>query len=382
MIYLDNAATSYPKPIEVINAVNKSFSHYSANPGRSGHSLSVNTTMQVFSCREKLNDLFDGFGEEFVSFTMNCTYALNFAIKSVLKKGDHCLISSLEHNSVLRPVNKLKEDGIIDYSIFAVNEDEDETLESLKSNLRNNTKLIVVTAVSNVFGNIMPLEKIGEFAKEKNILFFVDGAQGAGIIPLKMNKMKIDCLAVPGHKGLMGPMGTGVLLHNGCIENSLIEGGTGTESFNFAQPKIYPELLESGTLNVPAICGLKKGVEIVLKCGEENIFKEETELMKYMFNELMNLRGIVVYRENYDEEHFAPIVSFNVNGMHSEETASLFNEQGIAVRGGFQCSPLAHKTYGTEATGVVRVSPSKFTTKKDVNYVLNFLQKIAKNKNL
>ena len=380
MIYLDNAATTYPKPTEVINAVNKSFSLYGANPGRSGHNLSINTAMEIYSTREKLNDLFDGYGSEFISFTMNCTYALNMAIKGVLKKGDHIIISSLEHNSVLRPIFKMTSDGLVSSSVFTVTHNTDETISNLKKEIRDNTKIIIVTAVSNVFGDILPLEQISKVAKENNILFFVDGAQGAGIIPIKMKKMGINCLCVPGHKGLLGIMGVGAILHDGCIKDTIIEGGTGSESFNYFQPQNFPEKLEGGTLNVPAICGLKKGIEIVSAYGVENIFKEETELMKMMFNELSSMRKVVLYRNEYNEKIKAPLIAFNIKGYHSEEVASYLNDNSVAVRGGYHCSPLAHKTYGTEDIGAVRISPSRFTTKKDVIYVINLLQKIAKNK--
>ena len=380
MIYLDNAATTYPKPVEVINTVNKSFSLYGANPGRSGHNLSINTAMEVYSAREKLNELLDGYGSEFVSFTMNCTYALNMAIKGVLRNGDHVIMSSLEHNSVLRPIYKMASDGVISSSIFTVSHDVEETIYNLKKEIRENTKLIIVTAVSNVFGDILPLEEISKVAKENNILFFVDGAQGVGIIPIKMKKLGINCLCVPGHKGLLGVMGVGAILHDGCITGTIIEGGTGSESFNFLQPQNFPEKLEAGTLNVPAICGLKKGVEIVSSYGVENIFSDETALMKMMFNELSGMRKVILYRNEYDEKIRAPLIAFNIKGYHSEEVASFLNENSVAVRGGYHCSPLAHKTYGTENVGAVRISPSRFTTKKDVNYVINLLQKIAKNK--
>ena len=380
MIYLDNAATTYPKPTEVINEVNKSFSLYGANPGRSGHNLSINTAMEIYSTREKLNDLFDGYGSEFISFTMNCTYALNMAIKGVLKKGDHIIMSSLEHNSVLRPIFKMTADGLVSSSVFTVTHDTDETISNLKKEIRDNTKIIIVTAVSNVFGDILPLEQISKVAKENNILFFVDGAQGAGIIPIEMKKMGINCLCVPGHKGLLGIMGVGAILHDGCIKDTIIEGGTGSESFNYFQPQNFPEKLEGGTLNVPAICGLKKGIEIVSAYGVENIFKEETDLMKMMFNELSSMRKVVLYRNEYNEKIKAPLIAFNIKGYHSEEVASYLNDNSVAVRGGYHCSPLAHKTYGTEDIGAVRISPSRFTTKKDVIYVINLLQKIAKNK--
>ena len=382
MIYFDNAATSYPKPKEVINEVNKAFSLYGANPGRSGHDMSMNTALAVFSAREALNTFFDGYGSEYVSFTSNCTESLNMAIKGILKKGDHVIMSSLEHNSVLRPILKLAEQGVISSSVFAVSHNDEETLYNLKKEIRNNTKLIVTTAVSNVFGDILPLEEIAETAKENKILFLVDGAQGAGVLPIKMKTTGINCLCIPGHKGLLGPMGVGALLHDGCVTETIIEGGTGTESFNYSQPASFPERLESGTLNVPAICGLKKGVEIISSYGTKNIFKEESDLMEYFFNELSDIRGIILYKNEYEREKQAPLLSFNIKNMHSEEVSALLNNNSVAVRGGFHCSPSAHKTYGTEGTGVVRISPSRFNTKKDVKYVLNLLQQIAKNKNV
>lgn len=382
MIYFDNAATTFPKPREVINEVNKAFSLYGANPGRSGHDMSMQTAMAVYSARETLNAFFDGFGSEYVSFTANCTESLNMAIKGILKKGDHVIISSLEHNSVLRPVVKLAEMNIITFSVFSVTQNEEETLNNLKKEIRSNTKLIITTAVSNVFGDILPIEKIGRIAKENNILYMVDGAQGAGVMPIKMKQSGINCLCIPGHKSLYGPMGVGAVLHDGSIKETIIEGGTGTESFNFSQPVAFPERLESGTLNVPAICGLKKGVEITSSYGVKNIFNEESDLIELLFNELSSIRNIILYKSEYDRKTQAPLLSFNVKNMHSEEVSALLNRESVAVRGGFHCSPLAHKTYGTEMTGAVRVSPSRFNTKKDVKYVINLLQKIAKNKNV
>lgn len=382
MIYFDNAATTYPKPREVINEINKAFTLYGANPGRSGHDMSMNTALAVYSARETLNTFFDGYGSEYVSFTSNCTGSLNMAIKGILESGDHVIISSLEHNSVLRPVIKLAEQKKITFSVFAVTHNEEETLFNLKKEIKDNTKLIITTAVSNVFGDILPLENIGRIARENNILFMVDGAQGAGVIPIKMKQMGINCLCIPGHKSLYGPMGIGAILHDGCIKETIIEGGTGTESFNFNQPLAFPERLESGTLNVPAVCGLKKGVEITSSYGVNNIFGDESELMELMFNELSGIRNIILYKNEYNRKTQAPLIAFNVKNMHSEEVSAFLNSNSVAVRGGFHCSPLAHKTYGTELTGAVRVSPSRFNTKKDVKYVINLLQKIAKNKNV
>lgn len=377
MIYLDNAATSYPKPFEVIRTVNAAFSLYGANPGRSGHDMSVASALQVFKAREKLNDFFNGEGSEFVSLFPNCTYALNIAIKGIVKAGDHIVISSVEHNSVSRPVYALKAAGVADFSVFKVSDNPEETVENFKNVFQKNTRLCVVTAVSNVFGNILPLKELSETAHSNGALFFVDGAQGAGCIELDMKKQGIDCLCVPGHKGLMGPMGTGALLHKNLDFSPIISGGTGVNSFEPLQPDSYPERLESGTLNVPGICGLLKGTEYVERYGIKNIYNRESELCKMLFEELKRINGVILYREDYDVKNFAPLVSFNVDGLHSEQVAEFLNRNSVAVRGGFHCSPFAHISKGTQEVGAVRVSPSVNNTQKDIKNLLNLVRKIA-----
>ncbi len=377
MIYLDNAATSFPKPAEVVKSVNSAFSLYGANPGRSGHDMSVSSALQVYKCREALDRFFNGYGSEFVSFFPNCTYALNAAIKGIVKKGDHIIISSLEHNSVLRPVHKLKQEGMVDYTVFKVGLSDEETLENFRLSFKDNTTLCMVTAVSNVFGNILPLKKLADISHKNGAYFFVDGAQGAGVIELDMKNQGIDCLCVPGHKGLLGPMGTGALLHKNLSFSSIIEGGTGTASFDFSQPETYPEHLESGTLNVPGLCGLRKGVSIVEKTGINKIFYKESKLCQQLFYGLKELPKVSVYRQEYDASRYAPLVSFNIKNMHSEQVSSILNSQGFAVRGGYHCSPLAHISQKTQKQGAVRVSPSVFNQEKDIKNLLNLVRKIA-----
>lgn len=377
MIYLDNAATSYPKPQEVINAVNRAFYKYGANPGRSGHNMSLEAAGEVYKCRQLLNNFFNGFGCEFVSFFPNCTYALNTAVKGIVKHGDHIIISSLEHNSVARPVYKLQASGVCDFSVFKVAETEEETLENFKAAFKENTRLCIVTAVSNVFGNILPLKKLADISHKNGAYFFVDGAQGAGVTEINMKEQGIDCLCVPGHKGLLGPMGTGALLHRNLDFNTIFEGGTGTASFDLEQPEEYPEKLESGTVNVPGICGLSKGVEKVTSIGREKIFQRETSLSKELFYGLKTIPNIVLYRSEYDEINYAPLVSFNVKNKHSEQISELLNRHGFAVRGGYHCAPLAHISYGTNDIGAVRISPSFNSTQKDIKNLLNFAIKIA-----
>lgn len=377
MIYLDNAATSFFKPFEVTSAVADALSFYSANPGRSGHDLSVKTAEKVFEAREALNDFFNGWGSEYVSFTSNCTEALNIAIKGILKRGDHVVISCFEHNSVVRPLHKLKMNGLIDYSVFNAYDDTEETIKSFKKQFRKNTRLCVVTAVSNVFGNILPVEILSKIAHENGALFFVDGAQGAGVIELDMQKQGIDCLCVPGHKGLLGPMGIGAVLHNNLPFNTLIEGGTGTNSLELYMPSGFPERLESGTLNVPGILGLCAGVKYVASQKTSKIFQKESEITGEAFDGLKQMKNVVLYTASNDFSKYAPVLSFNINGVHSEEVAYLLNKGGIAVRGGYQCSPLAHNFKGTKSTGTVRISPSFINTKKEINILLNLIEKIA-----
>ena len=377
MIYFDNAATSYPKPPEVIKTVNTAFNLYGANPGRSGHDMSISAASQVHLCREALNRFFNGYGEEFVSFFPNCTYALNSAIKGIVKEGDHIIISSLEHNSVLRPVHKLREENIADYSVFKVGKTREETIENFKKSFKNNTKLCVVTAVSNVFGNILPLTELSKIAHNNGAYFFVDGAQGAGVVEIDMKKQGLDCLCIPGHKGLLGPMGTGALLHKKLDFSTIIEGGTGSASFDFSQPKTYPERLESGTLNVPCICGLRKGVEIAERLGISRIYAKEKYFAEVIFDGLKSMPKVMLYQEDFNNQGYAPLVSFNVENLHSEQVSAYLNEHGVAVRGGFHCAPLAHISAGTRDQGAVRISPSIFSQEKDIKFLLNLVRKIA-----
>ena len=375
MIYFDNAATTYPKPKSVAESMYKAFTTYGANPGRGGHEMSVSTAEKVYETRQLLNDFFNGSGAENVCFTVNCTQALNTAINGFVDVGDHIVISCLEHNSVLRPVHLLKEKGVVEYSVFDVGKTDAETIQSFKNSLKSNTRLCVVTAVSNVFGDVLPLKEIGEIAKEKGIIFVVDGAQGAGVLPINIKEFGVNCLCVPGHKGLMGPMGTGAIILNGVTPRPLLVGGTGTSSKSFAQPRGLPEALESGTLNVPGICGLSEGVRFVMSKGVENIYSRERSICEYILQELSRIEDVKVY-STYNGG-VGTLISFNVGNMHSETVALSLSKGGVAVRGGYHCSALAHKFRGTDRSGTVRVSPSVFTTEKDIKNLLNLVRKIA-----
>lgn len=381
MIYLDNAATSFPKPRSVLEATVKAQSLYGANPGRGGHRMTLMAGKKVFSCRSALAELFDC-DEEGVIFTSNCTTALNMAIKGSVTRGDHVIISSMEHNSVLRPVHKLSEQKKITYDVFEVNPlSDDETFRNFIGLIKPNTRLVVCTLVSNVFGTVLPFERIGRYCRMKKIRFVVDGAQGAGSHRINMQAMPVDILCVPGHKGLLGPMGTGVLILNKNIEiDSFCEGGTGSDSLSEAQPDFYPDKLESGTANLPGIAGLYEGVEFIKKFGGERaVLEKESRLLNMIKEDISAIPGVTVYDDMHSKSD-TNVLCFNLADYHSEKTAQLLDKCGIALRAGYHCSYLAHKTYSTMQKGTVRVSTGVFNTKKDAKNLVFYLNKIAMGK--
>lgn len=380
MIYFDNAATTFPKPRRVEQAVDAAIKKFGANSGRGGHKMSMETSEQIYLCREKLAELFGAQEPENVIFTLNCTHALNFVIKGLAQQGDHFIISQLEHNAVLRPVHKLYEKGVITYDIASVTPgDESETVKNFQRLIKPETKAIVCTCVSNVFGTVLPIAKIGEMAKKQGVLFVADAAQAAGVLPIDVKKMNIDFLCFPGHKGLYGPMGTGALVVNSAQKlDTLIEGGTGSVSSNLEQPDFYPDRFESGTLNTAGIIGLSAGVDFVRENGISDICRHESGILDRIYDGLKNIDGVVMYTGRPDLPLYAPVLSFNVQGLGSEETAARLNDSGIAVRAGYHCAPLAHYSYSTQKTGTVRVAPSFFNTSAQADYFIAEVTKIAK----
>lgn len=378
MIYLDNAATSGYKPEGVIRAVGNALRLYSANPGRSGHKLSVAAAEKVYKVREKLSNFFGASGPENVVFTLNCTHSVNLVLKGVLQKNDHLIISNLEHNAVARPAAKLKNIGLITLDTFNGLSDDIET--ELSSLVTPKTKMIFCTHASNVCGKILDIAKIGAFCKEKGILFGVDAAQSAGVLPIDMNKMGIDFLCIAPHKGLYAPMGTGVLIAEKPLPDTLIEGGTGTASLSLVQPEDMPERMESGTINLPGIFGIGAGVGFVESKGRENIYRHEAALCRKLCNDLKKHGRIKVYCDENFFGNYAPVVSVNIPGMTSDEVARLLNEKGVAVRGGYHCAPLAHKTLGTYSGGTVRISPGITSCVADMEYVKKILFAAAEKK--
>ncbi len=372
MIYFDNAATGGKKPPSVIKAVNNALSEYSANPGRSGHSKSLKTAMAVYSAREKTAEFFGASGPENVVFTANCTAALNYVIKGILNSGDRVVVSSLEHNAVVRPLYKI---GVeVDVARASLVDDR-LTLAEFSKKITPDTRLVICTGASNVLGKILPITKIGALCKERNIPFAVDGAQIAGVVPIDMQSMNIDYLCLAPHKALYAPMGLGVLICEKPIINTIIEGGTGTNSEEMVQPEFLPERLESGTINVPAIMGLSAGIDYLKQMGITKIYNYEMELMGHLYNSLAGLEKAMLYTPYPMSGMYAPVLSFNIYGRSSTETAEYLSKNGIAVRAGLHCAPYAHKQIGTLDKGTVRVSLSSFNTLYEIKNFINLIRK-------
>ena len=376
MIYLDNGATSFPKPLSVRQNVDISLKKFSANPGRSGHSLSLRAAKEIFKCRKRLKELFNVNSEEEIIFTENCTMALNTVIFGLLSEGDHVLISSMEHNSVTRPLESLKDKGVT-YSTFDYSYDDNETVDNVRNLIKPETKLVICTHASNVFGFRFPIERICALCHAYGILFCVDSAQSAGVFDIDVGTNQYDFVCMSGHKSLYGPMGTGVLILNNRNLKPLLYGGTGTESVKKSQPEGLPEKFESGTQNMNGISGLKAGVDFVKNRGIKNIYNHEYKLAKRLFNGLANNRKVITYNKSFDYGKVAPVVSFNIDGVYSEDLVAKLNKYGIMTRGGLHCSPLAHTTMNTIENGTVRVVPGAFNTINDINYLLNVIRKLT-----
>lgn len=376
MIYLDNGATSFPKPLSVRQNVDISLKKFSANPGRSGHSLSLRAAKEIFECRKRLKELFNVNSEEEIIFTENCTMALNTVTFGLLSEGDHVLISSMEHNSVTRPLESLKDKGVT-YSTFDYSYDDNETVDNVRNLIKPETKLVICTHASNVFGFRFPIERICALCHAYGILFCVDSAQSAGVFDIDVGTNQYDFVCMSGHKSLYGPMGTGVLILNNRNLKPLLYGGTGTESVKKSQPEGLPEKFESGTQNMNGISGLKAGVDFVKNRGIKNIYNHEYKLAKRLFNGLANNRKVITYNKSFDYGKVAPVVSFNIDGVYSEDLVAKLNKYGIMTRGGLHCSPLAHTTMNTIENGTVRVVPGAFNTINDINYLLNIIRKLT-----
>lgn len=373
MIYLDNAATSFKKPDCVLRTTCEALYKNSANPGRSGHDLSLAAGEILYDSRKNLAKLFNIKNPERIAFCQNTTEALNKGIKGVMARGGHVITTSMEHNSVIRPIKALEEKDVT-HSILKSNENGELDFEKLQKMIKRDTKLIVMTHASNVCGNIYDIKKASRIAHENNVLFMVDAAQSAGICDIDCSF--IDLLAFPGHKGLMAPMGSGGLyVKEGIKIKPIIEGGTGSVSESLTQPVFFPDILESGTMNVPAIAGLGKACEFISSVGVKNIGEHERMLRKRFEEKIKNIKNVKVYGSN----NKCGISSFNIFGIDCVEVAQRLNDEyRICVRSGLHCAYLAHKSLKTHESGLVRVSFGYFNTPKEADICADAIYKIAK----
>ncbi len=381
MIYFDNSATTYPKPNTVYSAVNNAVKQYGANPGRSGHSMSLRSANRVYKCREKVASFFNAKNVENIIFTPSCTYSLNMVIKGLLKKGDHVVISNLEHNSVLRPLQQLSDKGITYTVAEAVNCDFDKTLDNFRNAINQNTKLFAVTHTSNVTGTILPISRLSALAHQYNIKILVDCAQSAGVLPIDVEESNLDYLAAAGHKSMMGIMGVGILyIKDINTLEPLVCGGTGSSSLEAQQPDFAPDKFESGTCNLSGICALEKGIEYINKISLNKIYDHEFMLLSYLYNQLEKINGVILYTPKPQINYNAPVLSFNILDLPSESVAEILDKKySIAVRAGLHCSPLAHNTLNTTEQGTVRVSLSYFNNKNEIITLINAVKNILRN---
>lgn len=379
MIYLDNGATTYPKPRAVTEAINRAIREFGANPGRGGHKMAIRASEELYKCRESLAEYYNIEDLEKIVFTNNCTTALNTVIKGVLKTNDHVVISCLEHNAVVRPLEKLKDIGVTYTKAVIFPGDDDKTLDSFRNSINNKTRLVICTHASNVFGFKLPIERITALCHQYDILVCADVAQTGGVFNIDLGENKVDYICGAGHKSFYGPMGTGFLIINtDVIPDSLTEGGTGSNSLMKTQPEILPDKFESGTPNLPGIAGLRAGVEFVKQKSSNRILNHEIRLIRKLYNGLQNNKKIILYTDAPNEKHFAPVLSFNVRNFDSEQVSAYLNKNfGIATRSGLHCCPLAHEFMQTEDVGTVRIVPSVFTTDAQINTVLYAISKIS-----
>ncbi len=379
MIYLDNAATGFPKPRRVTEEQARCMQRYCGNPGRASHPLAVAAAEKIYECRCELAALFGGVDPASVVFTQNTTAALNTVIKGLLQEGDHVLLSDLEHNAVFRPVYKLAKEGTIKFDIFPTHVNEGKIdpwriCREIERRITPRTRMLICTHASNICSAVLPLDAIGAFCRARGILFVVDAAQSAGHIDINLKQTPIDALCAPGHKGLMGPQGTGFfILRPELRAETLTEGGNGLHSLEGEMSEDVPERYEAGTLATPAIAGLCEGVREVRRRGVEQIFAHECALNAYLQEQFRRLPRVRVYAP----AHCGTVLLFSVDGIAADLVGQELSKHGICVRSGYHCTALGHATLGTPAGGAVRVSPGVFNTRRDMQHIFEAVRRIC-----
>jgi cysteine desulfurase family protein len=373
LIYFDNAATSGPKPDSVVQAVCDCLRNANANPGRSAHSLSIKAAEIIYRTRELIGELFHFPHTENIVLTKNATEALNVAIYGTLKSGDEVVTSSMEHNSVLRPLNYLKDKGMIELKIVKADTYGVVFPQQIRESITEKTRLVVITSASNVTGTKTNLAETYGITHAAGVKLLVDGAQGAGAMKIDLRKTPFDFLAITGHKHLFGPQGTGALIIKNPDEvSSFMRGGTGSLSEKTVHPDFPPDKFEAGTLNTPGYAGLIEGIRFILHEGIESIIKHEHQLTQYLLKKLLEIEEVEVYAPEADR---VAIVSFNIKGVTASEVSHYLDaEWGICTRPGLHCAPEAHKTIGTFPKGTVRFSLSYLNTPEEIDTAVHALK--------
>lgn len=369
LCYLDNAATTFPKPREVVLETMRCMQKYCGNPGRGSHFLARAAADKLYEARELASQLFGLSDPAGVVLTMNATHALNLAIFTAVPEGSHVLLCDLAHNSTLRPLEHLKRTKGIEYTVFS---HMGNVMENIENAVRSNTTALICTHASNITNSLLPLEKIGRYLSKRGICFIVDASQSAGAHKINMEEWEISALCMPGHKGLCGPQGTGLALFSShTLPSPLLYGGSGSDSLLLGMPDALPERLEAGTMATPSVAGLVEGMKYVIKRGEENIFLSEVAVIEKIKAAFENDERIEVYSRGCGS-----IWLFNIKGKSPQSVSQSLDKMGICTRAGLHCAPLAHKTMKTPAGGAVRVSAGPMNTLKDSEKFIKALKKL------
>lgn len=375
MIYFDNAATTMQKPKQVVEAVTRALCSM-GNAGRGAHNASMDASRMLFDTRKKLAMLFGGTNPAQIVFTSNSTESLNLALKGLLNPQDHVITTQLEHNSVLRPLYELENTGV-ELTILKSDEKGRICYEDFEKQIKENTKMIVCTHGSNLTGNLTDIKRVGEIAHRHGALFVVDASQTAGVFPIRAEEMKIDVLCFTGHKGLLGPQGTGgMYVREGLVIRPLKTGGSGVQTYSRTHPSQMPTALEAGTLNAHGLAGLNAALDYLKETGQDVIREKEQELMWYFYQRVSEIPGITVYGD-FSSRNRCPIVSLNVKEYDSAEVSDfLYAEYGISTRPGAHCAPLMHQALGTTDRGAVRFSFSHYNTREEVDTAVLALREL------
>lgn len=380
-IYLDNASTSFPKPKEVLDSINNFMINLGGNSGRGSSSSSLKSSHVTYNCREAVAQFFNFNKSENVIFTNNITSSLNILLNSIVQEGWHVITSTMEHNSVLRPLFKLKEERNIELTVVQADNNGFVAAADIDNAIKDNTKLVILSQASNVIGNIQPLKEIGELCRKKSIYFIIDTAQSAGGINVDFKELNCNALAFTGHKGLLGPQGIGGFIIDddlNDIAKPVFVGGTGSMSYSLVQPDFLPDKFESGTLNTPGIAGLYSAINYINKETINAIHTKEMYLSRLLLDDLNNMDYVTLYGPNTTINRLSTF-SINLNDMNSNEFSYyLDSKYNIITRTGLHCAPLAHKTIGTENMGTVRISIGYFNTVEDIKSLIDAIYHIHK----